>query len=126
MWLRVWLLLIAHLTANGSLIFRHMVRTSFPQISNVFISYSQTHKGYRCLYHPDGRFCISRHIIFNENRYPYSNEQSSGVVFQGEEATRVIFFVEYHDDDKTPARDADHNPTQALSKATTSPSHCIF
>ena len=39
----------------------------------VFIGYSSLHKGYRCLHLSPKRVYISRHVIFNENCFPYAN-----------------------------------------------------
>jgi len=38
----------------------------------VFIGYSERHKGYRCLLPTTGRVYISRHVIFNENFFPFT------------------------------------------------------
>lgn len=39
----------------------------------VFLGYSEQHKGYRCLYPPTGRVYLSRHVLFDENQFPYSD-----------------------------------------------------
>lgn len=39
----------------------------------VFIRYSSLHKGYRCLYPSTEGVHISRHVVFNENFFPYAN-----------------------------------------------------
>ena len=41
--------------------------------SCVFIGYSSLHKGYRYLHLSPKRVYISRHVIFNENCFPYAN-----------------------------------------------------
>ena len=38
----------------------------------VFLGYSSSHKGYRCLSTATGKLYISRYVIFNENTFPYS------------------------------------------------------
>ena len=37
-----------------------------------FLGYSEKHKGYRCLFPPTGRVYISRHVIFDESKFPFS------------------------------------------------------
>jgi len=44
----------------------------------IFIGYSSTHKGYKCL-DPTGRVFISKDVIFNEYKFPYA-ELFSGAV----------------------------------------------
>lgn len=39
----------------------------------VFLGYNEKYKGYRCLYPPTGRVYISRHVVFDENVYPFSS-----------------------------------------------------
>lgn len=39
----------------------------------VFLGYSEQHKGYICLYPPTGRVYLSRHVLFDENQFPYSD-----------------------------------------------------
>lgn len=43
----------------------------------VFIGYSEKHKGYRCLHPPTARVYISRHVLFNESKFPYQTEYKS-------------------------------------------------
>jgi histone deacetylase 1/2 len=38
----------------------------------IFVGYSNTHKGYKCL-SPNGRIFISKDVLFNEDRFPYSS-----------------------------------------------------
>jgi histone deacetylase 1/2 len=51
-------------------------KLSFRSSECVFIGYSSTHKGYKCL-DPSGRVYISKDVLFNEFRYPYSELFSS-------------------------------------------------
>ncbi|KAG7599793.1 Retrotransposon Copia-like N-terminal [Arabidopsis suecica] len=39
----------------------------------VFLGYTEKYKGYRCLHPPTGRVYISRHVLFDETRFPYSD-----------------------------------------------------
>ena len=39
----------------------------------VFLGYSSSHRGYKCLHVPSGRLYISRHVIFDENLFPYAS-----------------------------------------------------
>lgn len=39
----------------------------------VFLGYDSTTKGYRCLDWKIGRLYVSRHIVFNENTFPFNN-----------------------------------------------------
>ena len=39
----------------------------------VFLGYHPQYKGYRCLYPPTGRVYISRHVIFDENCFPFTD-----------------------------------------------------
>ena len=37
----------------------------------VFLGYTEKHKGYWCLHPPTGRVYISRHVLFDESRFPF-------------------------------------------------------
>lgn len=39
----------------------------------VFVGYNTQYKGYRCLYPPSGKVCITRHAIFDEDCYPFKS-----------------------------------------------------
>ena len=43
----------------------------FHSIKCVNLGYSEVHKGYKCL-SPHGRIYITRHIVFNENEFPFA------------------------------------------------------
>lgn len=45
----------------------------------VFLGYSPHYKGYRCLYPPTGRVYISRHVIFDEEVFPFKDQYKSMV-----------------------------------------------
>ncbi|CAA7035584.1 unnamed protein product [Microthlaspi erraticum] len=40
----------------------------------VFLGYNSQYKGYRCLYPPTGKIYISRHVIFEENQFPFQDK----------------------------------------------------
>lgn len=42
----------------------------------VFIGYSPSHKGYKCLHLPTGRIYISRHVVFDETTFPFASASS--------------------------------------------------
>ena len=44
----------------------------YKSIHYVFIGYSANHKGYLCLDLSSSRVYISRHVVFDENTFPYS------------------------------------------------------
>jgi len=46
-------------------------KMSFQPISCVFLGYSKPHVGYKCLHIPTGRVYISRHVVFNEDKFPF-------------------------------------------------------
>ena len=39
----------------------------------VFLGYSEQYKGYMCLYPPTGRVYLSRHVLFDETRFPFTD-----------------------------------------------------
>ena len=39
----------------------------------VFLGYTEKYKGYRCLHPPTGRVYLSRHVLFDEERFPYAD-----------------------------------------------------
>lgn len=39
----------------------------------VFLGYNEKYKGYRCYYPPSGKVYISRHVLFEESNFPYSD-----------------------------------------------------
>lgn len=43
----------------------------------VFLGYTEKQKGYRCLYPPTGRVYISRHVLFDETKFPFSDVYQS-------------------------------------------------
>lgn len=38
----------------------------------VFLGYSEQYKGYKCLYPPNGRVYLSRHVLFDEAKFPFT------------------------------------------------------
>jgi len=47
-------------------------KLSFRSSSCVFIGYSKQKLGYKCLHLPSSRVYIARHVVFNENSFPFS------------------------------------------------------
>ncbi|PKU62337.1 Retrovirus-related Pol polyprotein from transposon TNT 1-94 [Dendrobium catenatum] len=45
--------------------------------SCVFLGYSETYKGYKCLNTQSNKIFMSRHTMFNEHRFPFSSQHSS-------------------------------------------------
>jgi len=45
---------------------------AFCSQSCVFVGYSKNHLGYKCLHIPSGRVYIARHVVFNEQIFPFS------------------------------------------------------
>lgn len=43
----------------------------------VFLGYTEKQKGYRCLHPPTGRVYISRHVLFDEAKFPFSDVYKS-------------------------------------------------
>ena len=54
-------------------------KLSFRSKACVFLGYSGLHKGYKCLDMDSGRIYISRDVIFDETKFPFSNIPSSNV-----------------------------------------------
>jgi hypothetical protein len=50
---------------------------AFRSKSCIFIGYSTSHHGYKCLDRTTNRVYIARHVLFNEQVFPYQNLQSS-------------------------------------------------
>ncbi|KAL4565709.1 hypothetical protein LXL04_029812 [Taraxacum kok-saghyz] len=46
-------------------------KIDFRSMPCVFIGYSPTHKGYLCYHQPSSRIYIARHVVFNEDVFPY-------------------------------------------------------
>jgi hypothetical protein len=42
----------------------------------VFLGYSTTYKGYKCLHLPTNKIYISRHVLFDENYFPFKETSS--------------------------------------------------
>jgi hypothetical protein len=52
----------------------------FRSLPCVFLGYSPSHKGYRCLHLPTNRLYISRNVIFYETQFPFSAFASNSVL----------------------------------------------
>ena len=82
----------------------------------VFIGYSMKHKGYKCLYPPTGRFCISRHVVFHESIFPYSMPTS---LYKNDSLERELCtFSEWKID---PSSDPAHSLTPLSASASPGP-----
>ncbi|KAL4573020.1 hypothetical protein LXL04_019813 [Taraxacum kok-saghyz] len=42
----------------------------------IFLGYSASHKGYICFHQPTTKIYISRHVVFDENTFPYTHPSS--------------------------------------------------
>jgi hypothetical protein len=49
------------------------IKLSFRSTSCVFIGYNKNHLGYKCLHISSDRVYIARHVVFNENNFPFLN-----------------------------------------------------
>jgi hypothetical protein len=47
-------------------------KLAFRSQSCVFIGYSKNYLGYKCLHIPSGKVYIARHVVFNEQNFPFS------------------------------------------------------
>ena len=45
----------------------------------MFVGYIIRHKGYKCLHIPTARIYISRDVIFDEQFFPFTNDQPSPI-----------------------------------------------
>jgi hypothetical protein len=45
----------------------------------IFLGYSPSHRGYKCLHLPSGRVYISRHVIFDKSLFPFSRPSPSSL-----------------------------------------------
>jgi hypothetical protein len=52
-------------------------KLSFRTSKCVFIGYSSSHKGYKCLDQSIGRIYISRDVVFDENIFPFEDSKAS-------------------------------------------------
>lgn len=43
----------------------------------VFLGYNSKHKGYRCLYPPTGKIYMCRHVVFDEECFPFKTRYES-------------------------------------------------
>ncbi|CAN0824684.1 Retrovirus-related Pol polyprotein from transposon TNT 1-94 [Linum grandiflorum] len=52
-------------------------KMDFRSLPCIFLGYSSTHKGYLCYHQPNSRLYIARHVIFNEEVFPYTPHSST-------------------------------------------------
>lgn len=56
----------------------YMINKMDPKsLACVFLGYNEKYKGYRCYFPPTGRVYISRHVIFDEEHFPYADLYSN-------------------------------------------------
>ncbi|CAN0920957.1 Retrovirus-related Pol polyprotein from transposon RE2 [Linum grandiflorum] len=51
-------------------------KMDFRSLPCIFLGYSSSHKGYLCYHQPTSRLYISRHVIFDEDTFPYQSPAS--------------------------------------------------
>ena len=76
------LLAYTHLKVFGSSCFPYLRpynthKLQYRSLECAFLGYSSHHKGYLCLDIHSSRVYISRHVIFNEDSFPFKNLKSS-------------------------------------------------
>lgn len=59
----------------------------------VFLGYSLHHQGYRCYDIDNGRVYLSRHVIFNENVFPFKSKQNTSFSLSPTEATSPVLLT---------------------------------
>ncbi|GAA0164558.1 hypothetical protein LIER_20161 [Lithospermum erythrorhizon] len=52
-------------------------KLQYRSIPCIFIGYSPQHKGYQCLHLPTGKVYISRHVVFDESIFPFTQDALS-------------------------------------------------
>ncbi|KAL3819930.1 hypothetical protein ACJIZ3_005835 [Penstemon smallii] len=52
-------------------------KLNFRSKTCIFIGYSLCHQGYKCLDLSTGKVYVSRHVVFDENLFPYTSENKS-------------------------------------------------
>ncbi|KAJ4774690.1 Gag/pol [Rhynchospora pubera] len=57
----------------------------------VFLGYAMSQKGYRCLHIQSGRIFVSRHVIFNEQVYPFQSESAQSHTTPSAESNDVLW-----------------------------------
>lgn len=70
-----------HLRVFGCLCYPNLTSTSHHKLSPrstpcVFLGYPSNHRGYKCFDLQNNRVIISRHVMFNETRFPFSEPLS--------------------------------------------------
>ncbi|KAG8496407.1 hypothetical protein CXB51_009171 [Gossypium anomalum] len=82
-----------HLRVFGCCCFSHLQpfvyhKLDFRSQPSTFLGYSPQHKGYFCLT-PDGKFIISRHVVFDESRFLFPGAPTSDALVSPYTATYV-------------------------------------
>ena len=73
---------LTHLRVFGCLCFPNLAATASNKLSArssacVLLGYPPDHRGYRCFDLSTRRVIISRHVTFDESRFPFHHEQSA-------------------------------------------------
>lgn len=73
-----------HLRVFGCLRFPNLFATIPHKLSRrttpcVFMGYTPLHRGYRCLDISNGKIIISRHVMFDENTFPFKNKSNNPI-----------------------------------------------
>ena len=87
----------AHLRVFGCACYPNMSSTAPHKLTPrsslcVFLGYSSEHKGYRCLELQSNRIIISRHVIFDESSFPFSDMSTTPMA-----PSALDFLIDEHD-----------------------------
>lgn len=92
-------------------------KLQFRSAKCLFLGYSNTHRGYKCL-HPSGRLYISYTVHFNHNEFPYHTLFKSSSVVPSE----TVIFPSFPNVTPTPTQDHPQ-PSPSSSSSSSTPFH---